>query len=755
MARKDNDFLKKLQATFAIEADEHLKAMSDGLLALEKSPVAGKWQEIVENIYRETHSLKGAARAVNRNDVEAVCQPLESVFAAVKRGVTTLSPELFDLFHKTVNGLERLLTSPASDVSQVAPLVQRLEEALTGLGDRVLEIRDRGSAVRDQAVSTTPVARPLTPETVRVAISKLDALFRQAEEMIAAKLAAEQRVADIRELGTALGMMKRASESMRSHLPGVLPLLEEEMRKGGTRRGTEDITGWLEALDEEDTATRSLANKIAILTAAAEADRRALGKMIDNLLEDAKKLLMLPLSSLFEILPKIVRDLAREQGKDVELVIQGSDIEIDRRIQEEMKDPLIHLLRNCVDHGIEAPAERTRKKKPARGKIAVSVSQKEAGKAEIVIADDGAGIDCAKVLAAAQNLGMVPYEAAKKLNEQDAATLVFRSGVSTSSVVTDISGRGLGLAIVMEKIEKLGGTIALETQSGAGTTFRIMLPVTLAALRGVVVRACEQLFVLPTVNVERVVRVRKEDVKTVENRETLLINGHTLSLVHLAEVLGLGGGQEAADAAEYRQVIVLVSGGERIAYVVDEVLNEQEVLLKGLGSQLARVRNIAGATALGTGKLAPFLNVSDLMRSSVDHAAPVTEKIAPAAAEAQKKSVLVVEDSITARALLKNILEATGFRVKTAVDGLDALTTLKTESFDLVVSDVEMPRMDGFDLTMKIRADRKLAELPVVLVTALDSRENRERGIDAGANAYIVKSSFDQTNLLEVIKRLV
>lgn len=751
MAKKDNDFLKKLQATFAIEADEHLKAISAGLLELEKTPAAEKQQEIVEGIYREAHSLKGAARAVNRTDIESVCQPLESAFAALKRGATAFSPELFDLFHQTINGLERLLSSPAENAAQVELLVRRL----TGVGDQGAGVRDRGSGIGEQIFLPTPEPRPLTPGTVRVDTSKLDALFRQAEEMIAVKLAEGQRLADLRELSVALERVKRASESLRGHLPAIQPLLEEEKRKGGTWRSAADISKWLEALDEEDVATRSLANKLAILTAAAEADRRALGKMIDNLIDEAKKLLMLPLSSLFEILPKIVRDLAREQGKEVEIAIQGGGIEIDRRIQEEMKDPLIHLVRNCVDHGIETPAERKRKKKPARGQITVSVSQKEAGKAEIVIADDGAGIDHAKVLAAARNLGVVPPEEAEQLSEQEAAALVFRSGVSTSSVVTNISGRGLGLAIVREKVERLGGSIVLETQRGAGTTFRIVLPVTLAALRGVLVRASEQLFVLPAIGVERVARVRKEDIRTVENRETLQINGRTLSVVHLADVLGLRHAQGADDAGDFRQIVVLTAGGERIAFVVDEVQNEQEILLKGLGSQLLRVRNVAGATALGTGVLAPFLNVSDLMKSSVERAAPALEKVAPPAAAARKKSVLVVEDSITARALLKNILEASGYLVKTAVDGVDALTTLKTEPFDLVVSDVEMPRMDGFDLTVKIRADKKLAELPVVLVTALDSRENRERGIDAGANAYIVKSSFDQTNLLEVIRRLV
>jgi two-component system chemotaxis sensor kinase CheA len=256
-------------------------------------------------------------------------------------------------------------------------------------------------------------------------------------------------------------------------------------------------------------------------------------------------------------------------------------------------------------------------------------------------------------------------------------------------------------------------------------------------------------------NVERVMRAKQEEISTVENREVLQINGHSLSLVHLADVLGLPHKRTTGKSGDFMQVVVLASGGERIAFAVDDIFNEQEVLLKGLGKQLARVRNFAGSTVLGSGKLAPFLNVPDLMKSGIEVAATITKEEVSTVADTHRKSILVVEDSITARSLLKNILEASGYQVKTAVDGIDAMTALKTETFDLVVSDVEMPRMDGFDLTAKIRADKKLAELPVILVTALASREHRERGIDAGANAYIVKSDFDQTGLLEIINRFI
>ena len=440
----------------------------------------------------------------------------------------------------------------------------------------------------------------------------------------------------------------------------------------------------------------------------------------------------------------------------MDLVIRGGEVEIDRRILEEMKDPLIHLVRNSIDHGIEKSEERARKKKPPRGTIAMAISPRNGNNVEIVISDDGAGISIDKVRAASLKLGVISPGEVERLTALEVLSLIYQSGVSTSPIVTDVSGRGLGLAIVREKVEKLGGTISFETHLDAGTTFQIVLPLTLATFRGVLIRVGEHLFIIPLASVEQVVKVERGEIKTVENRETVQLNGQIVSLVRLAEVLELFQGNGPGNFSDIVQMVVLGSAEKRIAFAVDEILKEQEVSVKSLGKQLSRVRNISGATVLGTGQVVPILNVADLIKSAVKVTAiPARGALISGEVKEKGKSILVAEDSITARTLLKNILESAGYDVKTAVDGVDAFTALRTEGFDLVVSDVDMPRMNGFDLTAKIRTDKKFSELPIVLVTALESREDRERGIDVGANAYIVKSSFDQSNLLEVIKRLI
>jgi len=334
--------------------------------------------------------------------------------------------------------------------------------------------------------------------------------------------------------------------------------------------------------------------------------------------------------------------------------------------------------------------------------------------------------------------------------------LIFRSEVSTSPIITDLSGRGLGLAIVREKVDKLGGTLQVNSILGSGTTFRIQIPVTLATFRGTLVKVGSELFVIPTTNVLRVGRVKKDVIQTVENRDTIEMNGRVLSLVRLADVLEMDSEAGIDEESQFVSILVLGASDQQIAFSVDAILNEQEVLVKNLGRQLSRVRNVSAGTVLASGQVALILNVSDLILSAMKITGPsLVAHTRKSQMQHARKSILVVEDSITSRMLLKNILESAGYEVQTAVDGIDAWTTLKTSNFDVVVSDIEMPRMDGFELTTKIRTEEKFRNLPVVIVTSLESREDKERGIDAGANAYIVKSGFEQNNLLSVIKRLI
>ncbi len=737
MSGVEEELLRALRATFKVEAAEHLQAIGAGLVELEKAAAPAEQMRLIETVFRAAHSLKGAARAVNFSAIEAQCQSLEGLFAAWKRRESTPTPETLDEAHRALNAVWEMMAEPA--VATAA----RTHTKVASQTEQPLASQQAPSVAAGEV------------ETVRIAVSALDARLLEAEEMLAAKLTADQWSAD-------LGALEARFEQWRKQWSRIQPRLRR-LRQLGERNGVAaaapDTHELAEFFDWNHDYVRTLEGSVTGLRRRAEQNRLLVAKLVDELLENSKKLLMLPLSTLSALLFKVVRDLCRDQGKEAALTIRGEEVTIDKRILEELKDPLIHLLRNCIDHGVETPEQRQRAGKPPQAAITVAVSPINGNQVEISVSDDGGGVDLEKVKLAAGRHGLLVPEAAGPDGESAALGLVFEADISTSPMITQVSGRGLGLAIVREKTERLGGRVAIESRPGAGTVIRMIVPLTLATFRGILIRVAQRSFIVPTAHVERVTRFKPEDVQTVEGRRTLALNGRAVALVDLAEVLQLPSGYRDTVDARHGVVVVLGVGEQTVAFVVNEVLDEREVLVKRLSRPLSRVRNIAGATILGSGEVTPILNVPDLLKSArrAGAAPPAPDSSAAAATQPQAagKRILVAEDSITSRMLLKGILESAGYEVSIAVDGIDAFTTLRSGHFDLVVSDVEMPRLNGFDLTARIRADRALAEIPVVLVTALESREDRERGIEVGANAYLVKSSLDQDDLLEALQRLL
>ena len=740
MNKQEEAFLSRLRATFAVEAREHLHAMSSCLLEMENNPAADDAPARLEVVFRHAHSLKGAARAVELIDIEAVCQALEDVLAVQRQRLAYPAQTGFDALHGAIDLIGTLMlepqgTSPAETRARTSDVIRRLH--FWDTSEAVPAVSPRTPATVPGPVAAA--APTVLTDTVRVSAGKLEMLLLEAEEMLSAKQALAQHMVEIQSIEHAFeewnGQWSRVQASVRGlrTAPAVTAFLDWN-------------TGW----------ARSLEQKIQALGRLTARNQHVIGKQVDDLLAGSKTLLMLPFSAVSDAFPKLVRDLCRDQGKEVELVLHGGDVEIGKRVLEGIKDTLVHLLRNAIDHGIEPPERRRSGNKPARAQLAVTVAPLDGGSVEIVVADDGAGVDPAQVKAAAVKRGHIKAEDADALDDSEVLELIFRSDVSTSPLITEISGRGLGLAIAREQVAELGGRITVDSRPGLGTTFRLVLPLTLSTFRGVLVCAGAQMLVIPSAHVERVARIDVGTIKSVENRQTIALDGKAVSLVWLDEVLDMPIASPSASAAGFVQVAVLGAGGVRIAFVVDDVIHDEEVLVKTFSRPLSRVRNISGAAVLASGKVAPILNVADLIKSAIrSHSVPRRSQVAAEPdAPGPATRILLVEDSITSRMLLKGILDAAGYAVETAVDGVDALTALRTGDFDLVVSDVEMPRLNGFDLTARIRADKTLSEIPVILVTARSSREDREHGIDVGANAYIVKSSFEQSNLLDAIGRL-
>lgn len=777
MTPRSEALLKRLMATFRPEADDHLRAMEAALLELEKRPGKDRAQALVESVYREAHSLKGAARTVNLVPIETLCGALEDVLGALKHGKIASSPQLFDLLHRTLETIGSILASQGEAGRAALPpgmqeLIQQMTEAASREARPAPALTEPAS--RSPAGTPEPTSRvaealvlagapapslPATPaansDTVRIATAKLDSVLRQAEEMLSAKLAARQRVEEIQQLAALLDRWNRECNQILPEFQAIERCRQAPTSADRFALNRHQLANLHDFLDWNRKQVKAIEGLLAPLANRAESEARALGGMIDSLLRDVKRDMMLPLSSVLEIFPRMIRDLSQAEGKMVEWSALGAELEIDKRVIEEIKDPLLHLVRNCLSHGIEKPDIRVSQGKPPHGTIKLTITQVESNKVGLRVSDDGAGIDLGRVKTAAIRRGIITPQAADDLGDAAAIDLIFQSEVSTSTAVSSLAGRGLGLAIVREKIQRLGGAVSVDSKLGAGTSFHILLPVSLATVRGILVEAGTRTFVVPTAQVERVSRVARGEIKTVENRATVLVGDRPVALVALEHALHLPQRDRTSHEAPFLHFLVVVAAGYRVAFSVARIVCEQEVLVKQPTRVLSRRRNIAGVTILGTGRVVPILNVADLVSAAAQPTAAESADPCAAPAAPQPRSMLVAEDSLTSRLLLQSILESAGYQVHTAVDGLEAWTLLKTRRFDLLVSDVEMPRMDGVALTSKVRADKDLSHLPVVLVTSLETRADRERGVEAGANAYIVKSSFDQSNLLETVRGLL
>jgi two-component system chemotaxis sensor kinase CheA len=718
------DFLRELLADFKIEASEHYKAIVAGLLVIEKGPENPEFRNTIERTFREVHSLKGAARAVNLGEIERLCQSLENVFHALKLGKIEIQSVATDVLFKALDALEILLQEidhkeKSVSAQTISSLMKKLEVVHQGKFIRQANqpVAQESPKVEESADRIQDVTEPQeiqlpkqvitqtdsvgTKDTVRISVAKLEKLLLEAEEFITLKSALKYQIEKLAEV-QGVGFSSHVRDLERYH--------------------------------------------------------RQMSRMVDDLLLDIKTTLLLPFSSLLEVVPRIIRDLSKEFGKKVNLVIQGAENEIDRRILEELKDPVIHLIRNCIDHGIESIQIREKNGKPATGTIRIRVEQESGSRINLYIEDDGAGLNKAAILQAAIKNGVIPSEGAEKLQDQEVFALIFKSGISTSPFITDISGRGLGMAIVAEKVFNLGGTIQVESSQGKGTGFLISLPVTLSTFKGILVRLNRQRFIVPVSAVESAFRVYKQSLMTVEGQGFIHYQGENVGIYRLDELIGMEDSRQKQSEVAFYQTLIVTWAQRRVGFIVDEIFGEQEGTVKSLGNQLAHVRHLAGAIILGNGSVVPILNVQEIMDTVVksrQKSLTLKEEVGEVQSSEEGKKILIAEDSITLRSLLRNIIESAGYQVKTAVDGLEAFQFLTLEDFDLLVSDVEMPRLNGFGLTARVRSDKRLAELPVILVTALDTHEDRQRGMEAGANAYIVKGSFEQSNLLETIKRLL
>lgn len=706
MNNKNEEFLKILMGTFRAQAQDYLKSISMGLLKLEKEVD----QNEVNLLFRKAHSLKGAARSVNSKSIEAICQKIEDIFDRWRKNTSDISPVYFDCIHNSLELIEEIVQNPEKSYAE------EVESLIANLSD-------------ESGVDSSP-SLPNLPiqngKSLSFSITDIDELFYEAEELLLIKQNQETLHADLVALETII------QQTVNEQMKDIGLVKNEKLSSLGSIR-------------QINSSAKKLSKKL-------ERDIYQTTTLINQLLESSKKLLLQPFNFLSERFPQMMRSLARSLGKKVDFQIEGEDIQVDKRILETIKDSLIHLLRNAVDHGIELPEIRKQLGKKEEGLIQLSI-ELSYGKIIISIKDDGQGLDfeTLKRKAVAENL--ISEERADKIQEKELLNLIYEPGVTTSKIISEISGRGLGMSIVKSNLEQVNGKIDVINTPGKGVEFRLSIPANISTSRGLLVRLEKLLFFIPINQVSQATRINANEVISCEARPAVKIGGNIRPFIPMGTILGCIQ-ENLLEEQKSFPAIIFVQNNEGYVISVDEIICEQEMLIKPLGHQLANLQAFSGAALIGNNQIVPILNLRNIIASGTYK---IVSKSSPRLDEKEenKRKILLAEDSITSQALLQSILESAGYEVITANDGLDAMLKLRSENCDLLVSDVDMPGMNGFELTEKVKQSDRMKNMPVVLITARASKEDREHGIEVGADAYFVKSNFDQTGLLQVIERLL
>ena len=780
---------EELRDIFKTASEEHLQKLEDGLLHLEKHPHD---QARLEDVLREAHTLKGDSRMLGVDDVETLIHQLEDSLEAVKRGESVFSPELGDRLYQAVDAIRKLVHEAVTGESagvNVFYVLAQLMGADTASSDQNLEISSHDDSlfpdiitespefdidslfpntatefltVLSDQVEPLPVPAALAPsvlekvpaavvdepalnssyqiETIRVEPQKLDTLMTQTGELIVTKIRIAHRMAEIEEI------VALWEEWSRDAFVNRLAL--DDFERGLHNGALKPMQNFHHRAEQRLERLGVLVNR---LRNTADVDTARLNTVANELESGIRTLRLLPLSTIFNLFPRMVRDLAKQQSKEVNLVIEGGETKADKRILEEMKDPLMHMLRNAIDHGIETTQERESLGKSGAATVRLRGYQ-TASSIGIEIIDDGRGLNIESIKQTALRRGVCGEKELAAMTTAQIQSLIFAPGFSTRTAITEISGRGVGLDVVARNVEHLKGTIQVESTPGMGCTFRVQLSTTIATNHVLIVEVNSVSYALPMEFVQTTLLVSGREIFTTLGCQTIALDGEPVSVARLADLLEL---QVSAPASpKMLPCIILQVGAERLGLLVDALLDEQDVVVKPLSSLLKRIRNVSGATILGTGEVCMILNPQDLLKSARKRTVSVTsEKLVE---EIQtKQALLLVEDSIIVRTQVKRILEGAGYEVVTAVDGLDGFSKLRTRTFDAVVSDIQMPYLDGLSLTATIRQHKEYSELPIILVTTLATDEDKRRGAEAGANAYLTKSTFDQRVLLDTLRRLV
>jgi len=787
------DDLMELLDDFLVEAFEMIEEMDNDLIELENNPDD---LDLLNKIFRVAHTIKGSGSFLNFDKLTHLTHHMEAVLDKARKGEFKITPEIMDVILESIDAMKAILeyirdykTDESPDID-IEPIVKKLDAIVNGTfdsGKSQKEEKKAGLNVEEISIENIDEIDldSLPPEEIDAILEKLVEEVNKSdieEEDKAPKEDEEKEDQKEKESEEE----KESKEEKEEKKEENLPQKEEKNEvttavKKDIQQSKKDMKKQIASVKEQTIRVDvkrldQLMNLIGELVLAKnrlikiynDVEERYEGeKFLEELNQVVSsisivttdlqiavmKTRMLPIGKVFNKFPRLVRDLARELGKKVKLIIEGEDTELDKSIIEEIGDPLVHMIRNAVDHGIEPPEDRVQKGKPEEGTIWLK-AYNEGNMIVIEIKDDGKGMDPEKLKQKAVEKGIITPQEAENMSDKESFMLVFKPGFSTAEKVTNVSGRGVGMDVVKTNIEKLNGIIEIDSIPGKGTTIKLKIPLTLAIIQALLVASQEDLFAVPLSNVIETVRIVEEDIYTIEGKSVLKLRDEVLPLVNMADIFEI---EKILEPEKYLYVVILGLGATKVGLIVDRFIGQEEIVIKSLGEFLKGLPGIAGATIRGDGRVTLIVDVASLMKLAKEthNKKLVTDSLKEAKKRKEKPEdyiVLIVDDSAMDRKVMRQAIEPLGVNIMEAKDGVEALNMLKQNDIDAILIDIEMPRMDGYTLAQEIRKYNKYRKLPLIAVTSRATKSDRVRGVEVGMNEYITKP-YTQEYLQNVVRR--
>jgi len=775
------DEMQEIMEDFLVEAFEMIEQLDQDLVELESNPDD---LELLNKIFRVAHTIKGSGSFLNLDVLTRLTHHMEDILNKARKGELRITPEIMDVILESVDMMKALLENirdegtDVTDDIDIEPVVAKLDAISQGkdLSEATPESANNNSS-NTQKEETVEVAQEdelteedyanMSPEEIEAEIERL--IQKRAEEDRArreAKKKQEQKESEEKKEEVEPEQPKEEKKSTPA------PKKQEKKSVPAKKVSTVEQTIRVDVnrLDNLMNLIGELVlSKNRLIKIYNDVEERYEGEhFLDELNQVVSsisivttdlqiavmKTRMLQIGKVFNKFPRVIRDLSRDLGKKVNLIIKGEETELDKSIIEEIGDPLMHMIRNSVDHGIEPPEERIKLGKPEVGTVELK-AYNEGNQIVIEIADDGKGMDPEVLKQKALEKGLISEKEADMMSDKEAFMLIFKAGFSTAAKVTNVSGRGVGMDVVKTNVEKLNGIIEVDSVPGKGSVFKIKIPLTLAIIQALLVSAQEELFAVPLANVIETVRITLEDISTVEGKSVLKLRDEVLPLVNMSDIFKI---EKILGISQYLYVVVLGVGASKVGLIVDGLIGQEEIVIKSLGEYLKGIKGIAGATIRGDGKVTLIVDVAALMQLAKE---THSKTVVTANIESQKKKkekpedyvILIVDDSNTDRKIMKKSIEKLGFTIKEATNGEEALNIIKNDSnIDAALVDIEMPKMDGYTLAQEIRKYNRFKNLPLIAVTSRTTKSDRVRGVEVGMNEYITKP-YTPEYLANVLKR--